>query len=83
MLWAASQLCGLFVPKDQQKGKKMLPWKIIDSNYQKEIQQLFYSREAGRHLAWGNGVVVWFSDLLIEACYMCLFFTSHSVMQYL
>ena len=61
----------------------MLPWKIIDSNYQKEIQQLFYSREAGRHLAWGNGVVVWFSDLLIEACYMCLFFTSHSVMQYL
>ena len=38
-----------------------------------------YSREAGRHLTWGNGVVVWFSDLLIKVCYMYLFFTSHSI----
>lgn len=54
MLWLPSNYLDPLCQGNSRQGKKTLPWQIIDSDHQKEMQQLLHSRQAGRYLALGK-----------------------------
>lgn len=64
---AASQLCGLSVPKDQQQGRRCYPRRLLTQLSRRKYSSCYTAGRQERDLAWGSGVVVWFSDYAYQS----------------